>query len=74
MPGMLFTAYGDPETVRRAMESGATALLTKPIDFDLLREEIDTGCGRRDEIAAYGLKNAGSLSALIMVSTMSAAP
>jgi hypothetical protein len=24
------------------MESGATGLLTKPIDFDLLREEIDT--------------------------------
>ena len=42
VPVIMITAYGDPETVRRAMESGATGLLTKPIDFDLLREEIDT--------------------------------
>jgi hypothetical protein len=26
-------AYGDAETQRRALESGAEALLTKPIDF-----------------------------------------
>jgi CheY-like chemotaxis protein len=42
VPVIMITAYGDPETRRRAMESGATGLLTKPIDFDLLREEIDT--------------------------------
>jgi CheY-like chemotaxis protein len=43
VPVIMITAYGDPETRRRAMESGATGLLTKPIDFDLLRQEIDAG-------------------------------
>jgi DNA-binding NtrC family response regulator len=42
VPVIMITAYGDPETRRRAMESGATGVLTKPIDFDLLRGEIDT--------------------------------
>jgi CheY-like chemotaxis protein len=44
VPVIMITAYAyaDAETRRRAMESGATGLLTKPIDFDLLREEIDT--------------------------------
>ena len=35
-------AYGDPETKRKAIEGGATGLLTKPIDFTLLRSEIDS--------------------------------
>ena len=38
---IMITAYGDPETKRKALEGGATGLLTKPIDFTLLREEID---------------------------------
>ena len=42
VPVIMITAYGDPDTKRRAMESGASGLLTKPIDFTLLREEIDT--------------------------------
>ena len=42
VPIIMITAYGDPETRRKAIESGATGLLTKPIDFALLREEIDT--------------------------------
>jgi DNA-binding NtrC family response regulator len=42
VPVIMITAYGDPETKRRAIESGAIGLLTKPIDFTLLREEIDT--------------------------------
>jgi DNA-binding NtrC family response regulator len=42
VPVIMITAYGDPETNRKAIESGATGLLTKPIDFSLLREEIDT--------------------------------
>jgi len=41
VPIIMITAYGDPETKRKAMEGGATGLLTKPIDFALLREEID---------------------------------
>ena len=45
VPIIMITAYGDPETRRKAMENGATGLLTKPIDFTLLREEIDTRLG-----------------------------
>ena len=42
VPVIMITAYGDPETKRKAIASGATGLLTKPIDFTVLREEIDT--------------------------------
>ena len=42
VPVIMITAYGDPETKRKAIESGASGLLTKPIDFSVLREEIDT--------------------------------
>ena len=42
VPVIMITAYGDAETRRKALASGATGLLTKPIDFGLLREEIDT--------------------------------
>jgi CheY-like chemotaxis protein len=45
VPIIMITAYGDPETRRKAMEGGAIGLLTKPIDFTLLREEIDTRLG-----------------------------
>jgi len=38
----MITAYGDPETRRKAIERGAEGLLTKPIDFVVLRQEIDT--------------------------------
>ena len=41
VPVIMITAYGDAETKRKAIAGGATDLLTKPIDFDLLREEID---------------------------------
>ena len=42
VPVIMITAYGDPETKRKAIEGGATGLLTKPIDFTLLRSEIDS--------------------------------
>jgi CheY-like chemotaxis protein len=48
VPVIMITAYGDPETRRRAIEGGATRLLTKPIDFTLLREEIDTRLERAE--------------------------
>jgi CheY-like chemotaxis protein len=48
VPIVMITAYGDAETKRRALENGAEALLTKPIDFGTLRSEID----RRVERAA----------------------
>ena len=38
---IMITAYGDSDTRRRALEGGAEALLTKPIDFNVLRSEID---------------------------------
>jgi CheY-like chemotaxis protein len=41
VPVIMITAYGDADTKRKALEGGATGLLTKPIDFSLLREEID---------------------------------
>ena len=40
VPIIMITAYGDAETKRRALENGAEALLTKPIDFGALRNEI----------------------------------
>jgi CheY-like chemotaxis protein len=42
VPIIMITAYGDAETKRKALENGAEALLTKPIDFGTLRSEIDT--------------------------------
>jgi len=42
VPVIMITAYGDAETKRKALERGAEALLTKPIDFAALRSEIDT--------------------------------
>ena len=41
VPVIMITAYGDADTRRKAIESGATGLLTKPIDFAALRHEID---------------------------------
>jgi len=42
VPVIMITAYGDADTKRKALEGGAMGLLTKPIDFALLRQEIDT--------------------------------
>ena len=42
VPIIMITAYSDPETKRKAIEGGATGLLAKPIDFTLLRSEIDS--------------------------------
>jgi 16S rRNA U1498 N3-methylase RsmE len=38
----MITAYGDETTLRKATELGAARLLPKPIDFGLLRQEIDS--------------------------------
>ena len=42
VPIIMITAYGDAETMRKALEGGAEALLTKPIDFGVLRGEINS--------------------------------
>ena len=46
VPVIMISAYGGEEPERRAIEGGAEGLLTKPIDFALLREQIDTRLGR----------------------------
>jgi len=42
VPVIIITAYGDADTKRKALEGGAEALFTKPIDFGMLRGEIET--------------------------------
>jgi CheY-like chemotaxis protein len=46
VPVIMITAYGDAETRRTAIERGADGLLTKPLDFAILRQEIDTRLGQ----------------------------
>ena len=45
VPVIMITAYGDAETKRKALENGAEALLDKPIDFSVLRGEIEARLG-----------------------------
>ena len=52
----MITAYGDAETMRKALEKGAEALLTKPIDFGTLRSE-------RGVIVGHATKTAGGSAA-----------
>ena len=40
LPVMMVTAYGDDDRRRRASEAGAHEFLAKPVDFDLLKEEL----------------------------------
>ncbi len=40
LPVMMVTAYGDDERRRQAAEIGAADFLTKPIDFDFLKERL----------------------------------
>jgi CheY-like chemotaxis protein len=46
VPVIMITAYGDDETRKTALERGAEGLLTKPIDFGQLRQEIDARLGQ----------------------------
>jgi two-component system, chemotaxis family, chemotaxis protein CheY len=39
---MMITAYGDEENYKQAMRLGADAFLTKPLDFNLLKEKLNT--------------------------------
>jgi CheY-like chemotaxis protein len=41
VPVIMITAYGDADTRAKVLAGGAVGLITKPIDFDLLRSEID---------------------------------
>lgn len=41
---LMVTAYGDAINLTKSMESGASGLLTKPLDFTKLREKLDELC------------------------------
>lgn len=45
VPVIMITAYGDADTRRKALANGADAFLTKPIDFAVVRGEIDMRVG-----------------------------
>ena len=47
LPVIMITAYGDAETRRRALASGAEGLLPKPIDFAALRAEVEQRLAQR---------------------------
>jgi CheY-like chemotaxis protein len=40
LPVMMVTAYGDDERRRRALELGASEFITKPVDFEKLKEQL----------------------------------
>jgi CheY-like chemotaxis protein len=40
LPVMMVTAYGDEGRRRRAVEGGAADFVTKPVDFDFLKERL----------------------------------
>jgi CheY-like chemotaxis protein len=40
IPVMMVTAYGDDERRRRAAEFGAAEFLTKPVDFERLKQQL----------------------------------
>jgi CheY-like chemotaxis protein len=40
LPVMIVTAYGDEERRQRASEYGASDFLSKPIDFNILKEQL----------------------------------
>lgn len=39
---MMITAYGDQENYQQAMTMGANDFLTKPLDFNILKEKLKT--------------------------------
>jgi CheY-like chemotaxis protein len=51
VPVIMITAYGDAETRRKALDAGAAGLLTKPIDFAALRQEIDRRFAETEHVA-----------------------
>jgi two-component system, response regulator, stage 0 sporulation protein F len=40
LPVIMLTAYGDEDRRRRAAEYGAAEFVTKPVDFDFLKERL----------------------------------
>lgn len=40
LPVIMVTAYGDDERRRRAAEFGAAEFVTKPVDFEMLKQQL----------------------------------
>jgi CheY-like chemotaxis protein len=40
LPVMMVTAYGDDERRRQATEGGAVEFVTKPVDFEMLKQQL----------------------------------
>jgi len=40
LPVIMVTAYGDDERRRKASEFGAAEFVTKPVDFSLLKQQL----------------------------------
>ena len=40
LPVMMVTAYGDDERRRQARERGAAEFITKPVDFEALKQQL----------------------------------
>lgn len=47
VPVIMITAYGDVQTREKVLAAGAVGLITKPIDFALLKSEIDSRLASR---------------------------
>ncbi len=45
---MMITAYGDAENYNTAMKLGADDFLTKPVDFNLLKEKLNIKANDKD--------------------------
>ena len=45
---MMITAYGDTENYEQAMKLGADEFLTKPVDFNLLKEKLKLNTDGKD--------------------------
>lgn len=45
LPVIMVTAYGDEERRRRASEYGAADFITKPVDFDFLKHQLQRLAG-----------------------------
>ena len=48
LPVMMVTAYGDNGRRQRASELGASEFITKPVDFDQLKERLRRLPGNAD--------------------------
>ena len=55
LPVIMVTAYGDDERRRRASEYGAADFVTKPVDFDSLKRQLQQLAPPRAEADAHPL-------------------